>query len=417
MRIKSILFLLLFPLTSFAEEMSFVDFLNAAWEKSPVVKGEALQRQANDQLVSSVRGKYLPQVSLDAIDTTGFPASNSGLQTDGLMASPFRSGLAGGLVVQQTVYDFGRIQSVLERAKATRSLNEARLAQEKLQYLGLVARLYLTCARTRSLQRNDEELMSWAKLNLDETARFTKTGQRSIVDNSLVQTEVNGLKLELDQLRKYQASLTDQMKLYGGTKDCKALSDSWQFTVPESLQVDDPSLLLAKAQIEIAHASYQEAKTNQLPTIKVMGSVGEMETVRLVDNRDNYYALGVGISFPIWNGGEDAKRAEAYKSQTDYQTENLKAAQLEYASQLKDLRDQYDREREALKVVEKDMEQVQKTIRLASKRYHSLQGPLIDVREAFKQLRDLSQERIQFMNRLGSTSLQLGILRAGETLK
>jgi len=402
------LLLILAPVAS-AQETSFVNFLQTAWELSPTVRGEVLQNDASNEFISSARGKYLPHVSLDAIDTTGFPASNAELGVGGLMGSPFRSGLAGGIVVNQTVYDFGRIQSFLERAKAEKSLNLARLAEDKFRFLSTAGRLYLTCARVRSLQQHDTELMSWAKINLKETARFTKTGQRSIVDNSLVQTEVNSLNLELEQLHKFEDSLNGQMKMYGSKGGCQSLSGAWKIQVPEALQVEEPSLLLAKAQIELSQSSYEEAKASQLPKLNVMASSGGMDDARLVDQQN--YSAGIGLVFPIWNGGEDARRERAYKSQTEYQGENLKAAQLEYATRLKNLQDELSRDQEALTVIEKNLEQVEKTIKLASKRYRTLEGTLIDVREAFKQLRDLGLERIQVMSALADTSLQVGMLR------
>jgi outer membrane protein len=401
------LILILMPMTASAQDVTIVKFLETAWSSSPVIKGEALQNEASNQLVSAVRGKYLPRLSLDAIDSTGFPASNSALQVGGLMGSPFRSGLAGGVVLQQTVYDFGRIQSLLEHAKAERSLVRARLSEDKFRFLLSLGQLYLECAHARSLQLSDVELMGWAKINLKETARFTKTGQRSVIDNSLVQTEVNGLQLELDQLHRYEQSLSEQMKLYGASAGCKGLGDSWQVHIPDDLRVEAPSLLIAKAQIELAQASYHEAKAAQLPTLNVMGSVGDMEKTRLVDKEN--YAAGSGLVFPIWNG-EDSRREEAYKAQADYQSENLKAAQLEYTARIKNLEDEYLRDRDALTVIEGDLQQVQKTIKLASKRYQSLEGPLIDVREAFKQLRQMGLERLRVMTALGEVSLQLGML-------
>lgn len=401
--------ILLIPMTSSAQEISLVDFLRQAWEKGPVSQAEGLQNSASDEFVHSVQGKYLPHVALDAIDSTGFPASNSALQVGGLMGSPFRSGAAGGVVVTQTVYDFGRIESALKEVKAERSLVQARLAEDKMRYLESAAQVYLACARARSLQENDEELMKWAKINLKETARFTRTGQRSVIDNSLVQTEVNELRLELDDLGKFQQSLTEQMKLYGANSGCKTLSDSWDSQVPEALRVDDPRLLLAKAQMETAHAGFEDAKSRQLPTINVMGSAGGMEKSRLVPEQD--YAAGVGIVFPVWNGGEDYRREKAFKTQSDYQDQHLKAAELEFNVQIKNLQDELSRDRDALKVVGKNLEQVEKTIKLASTRYQRLEGPLIDVREALKQLRQLGLERVEMMNSLGAVSVQLSIWR------
>jgi outer membrane protein len=410
MRVVLCIFLLFLPTLSFAEEISLVDFLKIVWENGPVRHGEALQDSASEDLVRSAKGKYLPHVSLDAIDTTGFPASNSELQVDGLMGSPFRSGLAGGVVVEQTLYDFGRIQSAVARARVDKSTRRAQLAADKFQFLTSVGQIYLACAQVRSMRHNDEDLMRWAQINLKETARFTKTGQRSIVDNALVQTEVNTLNLELDQLQKYEQSLNAQMQIYGVKADCRRLSGSLQTQVPSELKVQEPSVLVAEAEIEVAQASYEAARSAQLPKLNAMGSFGDMDRARLVDKQN--YAAGVGLEFPIWNGGEDAKREHAYKTQADYQRENLKAAQLEYSKQIKNLQDGFDRNQEALGVIDKNREQVEKTLRLATKRYQTLQGPLIDFREAFKQLREVNYQRIRTMQTLAAASLQLSLLNS-----
>jgi outer membrane protein TolC len=414
MSLKLLLFLL--PAVAFvakmsvasAAEISIGEFLRTAWEKGPLVRGEALQNEASNQFVSAARGKWLPHVSLDAVDSTGFAAANSGLQVEGLMGSPFRSGLAGGVVVEQTIYDFGRIQSAIAGSKADMSLRRSRLAENKYHFLTSVGQIYLACSRARLLQETAGELMSWAEINLKETAKFTRTGQRSIVDNSLVQAEVNALKLELDQLDRYQTSLTEQMALYGASAGCKDLAQAWQLQVGNELKVEEPSLLLAQAELEMSKASLESSKAAQLPTLKVMGSLGSMEQSRVVQVQD--YSAGVGLVFPIWNGGEDARKEQAWKSQAEYQKENLQAAQLEFSAHMKNLSDEFAREQSALKVEESDLAQVRKTMRIASQRYHNLEGPLIDVREAFKQLRQMEVERIQTLYRLGSVQLTLALL-------
>src|SRR5262249_40976854 len=119
----------------------------------------------------------------------------------------------------------------------------------------------------------------------------------------------------------------------------------------------------------------------------------------------------VGIVFPLWNGGEDSHREEAYKSEAEAENERLKAAQLEFSAKLKDLRDEWARDKETLQELEHNLELVHQTMKLASKRYRALEGPLIDVREAFSQLRSMERERIQLMHTLGEVGLQLQMLR------
>jgi outer membrane protein TolC len=392
-----------------AQEVTLADFLRTAWENSPVAKGEKFQAEAGEELVKSARGKYFPHFSLDAIDTTGFPASNSALRVGGLMGSPYRSGFAGGIEVEQTIYDFGRIQSALEQAKAANALEESRAVREKFRFLESLSKAYVACARTRSLQERIEQLLRWAEINLKETEKYAKTGQHSIIDSSLVRTEVASLKLDLERAQELEQSLLAQMRNYGEIAQCQPLSQAWQAEFPKELQVEDPGVLLAKAEIEAAKASVDAAQSAQRPVLSVMGSAGEMQKARLVKKQD--YAAGVALTFPLWNGGEDAHRAEAARSRADFEEQGLEAARLEYKTRLKGLQDQWEREKKALGKVEENLEQTRRTMKLASDRYGRLEGPLVDVREAFKQLSAMELERVQLMQSLAEVGFQVGILR------
>src|SRR5262249_2454644 len=161
-------------------------------------------------------------------------------------------GWAYGAVLDQILYDFGRISSKLEQAKAERSLGEARLAQEKLRFLTTMGGLYLGCAKVRSLTRLNEDLMVWAKILLTETSRFARPGQRSIGDRSLVESEISDLDVQREELRKFEATLIGQMKTYAPISSCQRLRQAWDISVADGLRVEDPTMLAAKAQLELS---------------------------------------------------------------------------------------------------------------------------------------------------------------------
>lgn len=407
MRVSFIL-LLLCSMSARAES-SLADFLQNAWRRSPIATSEQKKGEESEQLVKSSRAKYFPHLSLAAIDSTGFPSSSSLLHVGGLMGSAFRAGPAGGVIVQQTVYDFGRISSLLESAKAEKSLNEAKLAEEKWRYLSSVGELYLNCARARSLLEQNDRMMFWAKLILKESTRFTKTGQRSVIDNSLVVSKVNDLSLQQDELKKLQSSMIEQMKLYGEISGCTPLAKATSARVADDLTVEEPSVLLAKAQIELSQANLNNAKASQLPTLDVMGSAGYMDHARLVDRQD--YSASVGLIFPIWNGGEDAHREQAFKSQVDYQSDILKATQVDFKTKLKNLVDERKRTRETLTSLEQNLDHVRATMKLAARRYQRLEGPLIDVRDAYAELQTIEYQRIRLLYSLATSNLQLSLLK------
>lgn len=405
-----ILLSLLFLSSPVWAQTSLSDYLKAAWKQGPVSASETHKNDESEQFINSARGKYFPHVSLAGIDSAGFPSSNGQLGVGGLMGSAFRSGPAGGVIVKQTIYDFGRISSALEAAKAGKSLNEAKLADQKLHYLVSLGGLYLNCARTKSLLEQNDRMMVWAKLILKESSRFTSTGQRSIIDNSLVRSKVNDLELQQKEFKKLETSYLAQMKPFASINECSRLGLAVTSSMPSELMVEEPSLLLAKAQIEVSQAGQNEAEASQLPSLNVMGSAGYMDKMRFVDKRQDYSA-GVGLVFPIWNGGEDLHRERAYKAQADYQKQILKATELEFKAKLRNLVDRRQRDKETLADLESNLGHVRDTMKLASKRYQRLEGPLIDVREAYAELQDMEYQRVNLLYSLADASLQLSLLK------
>ena len=407
---KMITFILCLSTTALAGEISLNDFLQKAWDQSALAQGEKFKNEEGDELERSAKGKYLPHLSLQAIDTKGFAASSSSLHVGGIMGSPYRSGWAAGVVAEQTVYDFGRISAVLDKVKAENALHEARLANDKVKFLNHLGRIYLSCAKARTLQNQNTRLMNWLEMILKESAQFTKTGQRSVIDNALVKMEMNELIIEQNELKKFQTSLTEEMKLYlSSAGDCQTLSTLWKTPLPVELTVEAPPLLLAKAEKKSAESLLESAKANQLPTLSLVGSLGEMEDVRLVKKED--YSVGVALIFPFWNGGEDLHREKAYRSQLDYNEQLLKQAELEFSNELKGRKDEFDRDQDTLTAIEKDLELGRQTMQLASKRYRQMQGPLVDVRDAFKTLKTIEEKRSKILDFLAFNSLELGMLR------
>jgi|GEM_PF-6046538 len=408
MRTKFLLFFLLMGAHASAET-ALSDYLKSAWQQGAISASESDKAEESEQFVSSARGKYFPHVSLAGIDSTGFPSSTGQLGVGGLMGSAFRSGPAGGVIVQQTIYDFGRISSAMESAKAGKSLNEAKLAEEKYRYLSSLGDLYMGCARARSLLDKTERMMGWAQLLLKETVRFTKTGQRSIIDNALVKSKVNDLVLQQKEYKKVENSYVEQMRHFVNIDGCKRLSQTLAETMPTELKVEEPSLLLAKAQIEISEAGRKGAEASELPTLDVMGSAGYMKEARLVDKQD--YSAGVGLIVPVWNGGEDLHRARAYKAQVEYQKQILKNSELEFKTKLKKLMDQRQIAQETLSDLDTNLDQVRDTMKIASKRYQRLEGPLIDVRDAYSELLAMEIQRVNLLFSLAETSFQLNLLK------
>ena len=391
----ALLFIFIFAQHVSGKELNFTEYLNIAWQNHPLFKIEKLQEEQNEELTDSAKARYMPHLSLEAVDTKGFPGSTSTLHLGGLVGSAYRKGMAGGIVWDQLIYDFGRTSALLKKYKASNQLEEATLARDKYLFIIKMASLFLNCAKSEALQQSHQRLLRLVQLIYNETTKMTHTGQKSIVDQSLTQNDLDELKREIEDQKLEKQQILDEMFIYAQTENfqCTRLNSYASFGSLKQFQVQSPQVLLAKAQADIFQAQAQEYKSNQRPTINAVGSYGAMEDSRVVPKEN--YSAGIGIVFPFFNGGEDAHKAKLYKLKAEAQIEELKIAKLEFQIHEKSLTQKIYQLKRDLQGIEIEYNNVNRTTDLALKRYLRLQGTLIDVRESFKRLKALEIEKLK----------------------
>ena len=402
---NNILFLLLiiFAKPTLANEnIAFKDFLKAALDLHPQKQIEAIEKNLAEENEKSGRGRYLPHLSIEAIDSDGFPGSNSLLHVGGIAGSAFRSGPAVDLVLEQTLYDFGRTSSYLEKIKSENELTAAKEAEEKFKLLLRLADVYLSCSLTKQQLKQNEIFLQKIKLISSETSQFITTGQKTEIDKSLTDIEFNEVKLNQDTLISDLATSESliQMYLQKPNISCETLADQNEKIDLAEFQLQTPQILLSKATIRQAESEADLAKTNQRPELSLLGSYGTMDKSRLVPEKD--YSIGVGLIFPLFNGGEDYHREKAQLLKVQLYQQELASLQLELKSQYLKLTEQIKSLRHNLNQIDEDQKLVEKTVNLAQQRYKNLTGQLIDLRDAY-------HKWIQIMATRNNTLLSLQV--------
>src|ERR1700730_17624545 len=106
-------FICLFGVSALANvnEISLDEVLVQVDAKDPSITAARFREKASIENVGVAKSSYLPEVSLEAIDSTGFPGSSGLTGVGGLMGSPYRSGVAAGLVAKEVLWDFGQISN------------------------------------------------------------------------------------------------------------------------------------------------------------------------------------------------------------------------------------------------------------------------------------------------------------------
>jgi outer membrane protein TolC len=386
-------------LASDAPELSLREVLDYADHYSPGLKASAARETEAQSQVGIAKSYYYPDLSFEAVDSTGFPGSSGALGIKGLMGSPYRSELGAGLLLTQDLLDFGRTYRV------TASKAEAR-SQEKLTDIDrsqldekLIAD-YFDCVLNRAQKESWSELATDSNLVAKEVERFVRTGQRSIVDRYLSRLQEQEALTQSANFETREKVSIERLSVLTGLNTpfrCPSLgSENGALRAPTG---ENPIVAYARGQLEAANAKLSRAKSENLPKLVGVASAGFLQNTRVVPKEN--YALGIGLEIPIFEGfriQEQVNQNAALVDEKDY---------LVQASQLKldDLNHQLDEgiQSAAVRVdhLNRELKLAVDAFDLAKKRYFAFQGTLVDVRDSLTNLgrvkSDLNSSRADFL--------------------
>lgn len=394
--------------------LSIDEVMRLAEINSPRLSADRFREIASKKSIDIARSNYYPTLSLEAIDSTGFPGSSAGTDVTGLIGSPYRSGYGAGLVAQQTIYDFGRTYYDVEASKNEAEFSKQNTRVTTYEVKQLALQTFYDCAFFRTQRDTWGHLSKESGIITNEAQKFVNTGQRSIVDRYLS-------KAQTEEAQTAQAFFATRLKesvhelsvVMGVTDDsfsCPPLPNELTSALNPNTDMDS-SPLLARALVgtKVAEARLKQQKAGFYPKIIAVASVGAMADARLVKKKE--YAAGIGIVFPLLDlhtNGE-VHRAQALASASEKELEaqkqylgmmNAKYDEVIYSSQIR------------LQHLNYEFALANKAFNVAKKRYFSLEGELIDLREAFRNLARVETEiedtRTKLLQAKGSKALLNG---------
>ena len=357
--------------------------------------------EANASIKSSA---YLPSLHLQAIDSTGFPGSSSSLGLGGIINSPFRSGAGVDVVLKQNLWDFGRTSGAIE--VANRNLESQKVASRELasQLAREASSAYFACVQAKSALNYWIEIEGQAKTIAAEAEKFVKTGQKSIIEKYLSKSQLDEFTRKREDARndlKFATAYLNQLAQNPDHDlDCSSLTDLHRtdFSIGEKIELNSTYARVASDK-NAADATVKLSKADYYPKLIGVGSAGLFAQSRLVNKQD--YALGIGLEFPLFEGGvtrAKVHQAESARAQKEYellaQTDEIKKTNLFYNQKI-------EAERQKIQSVTQELEEARTAYRLAHSRYFDLQGTLVDLRETMKFLLstqiESTQARVNFL--------------------
>ncbi len=391
--------------------MSLLEVLQLAAKNSPQLSASLLNELAAQKSVDIARAPYFPSAGVGAIDSTGFPGSSSNLNIGGLMESPYRSGFSAGLVAQQTIWDFGRTSHNVAAAQYQTQFEHANTKVNEYQVKALALKVYYACSDYKTQEHIWTQLSHESALITQQAINFVNTGQVSIVDKYLAQTETQ---------EAYTAQAFFKQRIQDSTKTLAIIMGvpETSFSCPmlphttvglpnfNTNMHDNPMVSRAADSIQIAEEQLKSEKAQFYPKIVADASLGSMQNTHFVDKQS--YAVGIGVVIPIVDvaSSEGIKRDEILVSK---HRQELYAEQQRVAEQ----NATYD---ETIKAFTIRLSQLKTELNLANmayitakNRYFSMQGNLIDLRDAYRNLvqvqSDIIDTRVQILQASGEKAL------------
>ncbi len=380
-----------------AQPLTLSDVVKLATEHSPQLSAARFREVEAQEGMGISRAGYLPVIEFQAIDSTGFPGSSGLTGVSGLMGSSYRSGPGYGLVARQNIWDFGRTSNGLAAARGEANLRKEDTQVTLYQVKQAAVRAFVDCSRFKTLMALWLDLSKESQLVAKEVRRYVKTGQRSLVELSLVESQTEEALTAAADFSERMKAAVRRISILTAVPDeriaCAPLKAEELVSPDAGNPASSPVVTRAAADVEVAQARARQAKAGHWPRLIGVASVGDDAKARLVNKQD--YALAIGFIFPLFDGlrtTSEVRRAEAASSEKERELEAARERVLELNAAFDEALQSSTVRKEHL---QRELALTTDALVLARKRYFSQQGSLVDFRES---LRNVSRVRTQLVD-------------------
>jgi outer membrane protein TolC len=379
-----------------AESFSLKEVVIQSLRHHPEMESARYNELSQEQKVTESASVYYPQVSGQAMIADGLPGSAAATGVEGLVVSPYHRGPVAGIIVKQTIWDFGRTGDSIDVSKSKVSLSQADTQAVKVPIVQKALSSYYSCARDKKLAAIFNEILKEAQVIQSEVDKFVKSSQRSVVEKDLAESQSAEIEtIAQDSEKKYELELK-RLSVLTGLKDyvCPDMGETLlqefeeselgeklkRFTLEES-----PFIHQAKAQTQLSLSEKGLAFDDHYPRIMGVAGYGYVQDTWAGVPLSNY-AVAVGIVIPIFEGFRVSSRVEGARAKLLSDESHLEGIRLNVGA----ANVEFDKTRESSQVRMRNLKsEVAIAVRAfdtAKKRYFTYQGNLVDLRESLRNL-------------------------------
>ncbi len=288
----------------------------------PQIAAARFNADAVRQEIRQARSEFFPQVYAES-DSVYAPQGTRLAALNGLNNPTVFSRQSDGVTVSQLITDFGHTYDLTESAHFRADAASDRTNVARAVVILTVDRSYLGLLKAEALLRVANETVKARQLAFDQVSVLVKNQLKSTLDGDFAQVNLSEAQLLLIQT---QSGVTEAEAVLS---TALGFSDSQHFILtdepldtslpasPETLihqaLNQRPELASLRNETEAARRFAQAQTAAQYPKISAMAAAGVNPVRNSSDLNKTYYAAGVNVEVPLFNGGNlDAKAQEAH---------------------------------------------------------------------------------------------------------
>lgn len=330
------------PAPQAALRMTLHDAEQMARKNNPIISVSKLLTSAQSQVTRQVRSTELPNAVLNL--TAVEPHEASRIAAGGLNNPIIYERAAGGITASQLIADFGRSRNLVSsaqwKAKAAESGQLATVADVTLA----VEQAFYEALQSQALLLVAQETVKQRQVTADQVQALTNAKLKSDLDLSFAKVNLAQANLLLlDAENRKDTAFANLNTLLGFERQqTYLLVDETNVAIAPPPQNSDellrkafrsrPDLAEIEDQYQAAERFRRAEHDLMRPTIVALASVGDTP-VRADQLSPWFGAVGVNLSFPIFNGFQYSAQAK----EADYRAAAMK-------EQVRDVRDRIARD-------------------------------------------------------------------------
>lgn len=369
--------------------LSLADAEALAVRNHPRVSSARFSVQAAEAAVLQVKSAFYPTI---ASNLTGAGADrDTSVAAGNVTTSSLISRVAGGMVINQMITDFGRTSSLTRSARLRAGAQSENVASAHAEVLLRVRQAYYRVLLSQSVLKVAEETVAARRLTLRQVSALARSNLKSTLDVSFAEVNLSEAELELYRAENEIKAASTNLSAALGFQDEQNFRVADE-PLPPPLEFDPQSLInqglrarpdLAGLRLsrDAAQSFAEGEKRLRMPAISAIGTGGVIPA-REEKLRGHYGAVALNVAIPLFNGSLfSARRAEAeFKAQAVDQdvrdleiriTRDVKLAWLNAANAFR-----------RLDLTARLLEQATRVLKLAQARYDLGLSSIVELNQA-----------------------------------